>query len=142
LNQLDKSLTRLSARLGRIEESTRETKAETDEERASRFAKLRLERNDKWKRLGRRPTYEEVVNEITEEEWNYYKRKNLEVPPEQRYQNQKEEWFFHESSWYYRGEERYDGHGCNGVCVPECRYYPEKGRIEDEEVFNWYKNKD
>ena len=29
----------------------------------------------------------------------------------------------------------YDGKGCNnGVCVPECRYYSEYGRIEDEEV--------
>jgi hypothetical protein len=29
----------------------------------------------------------------------------------------------------------YDGHRCNnGQCVPECRYYPEYGRIEDEEV--------
>ena len=35
-----------------------------------------------------------------------------------------------------RGLERYDGEGCNGFtgCVPECRYYPDKGRIEDEEV--------
>ena len=29
----------------------------------------------------------------------------------------------------------YDGKGCNnGVYVPECRYYPHTGRIEDEEV--------
>jgi hypothetical protein len=27
----------------------------------------------------------------------------------------------------------YDGNGCNnGICVPECRYSPETGRIEDE----------
>ena len=143
MNQLDKSLNRLSVGLGRIEESTRVTKAETDEERSARFAKLRRERNDKWRKLGRRPTYEEEIKEITKEEWDYYKRKNLEVPPEQRYQKQKEHWYFHKSSWYYREEEGYDGHGCNdGVCVPECRFYPEKGRIEDEEVLSWYKNND
>jgi hypothetical protein len=29
----------------------------------------------------------------------------------------------------------YDGYGCNQFtgCIPECRYYPEEGRIEDEE---------
>lgn len=28
-------------------------------------------------------------------------------------------------------------HACNrlGACVPTCRFYPEYGRIEDEEVF-------
>ncbi|HEY7083077.1 MAG TPA: hypothetical protein VH500_25570 [Nitrososphaeraceae archaeon] len=36
-----------------------------------------------------------------------------------------------------RGLERYDGKGCNGFtgCIPECRYYPDKGRIEDEEGY-------
>ena len=34
-----------------------------------------------------------------------------------------------------RGVSGYDGHGCNnGVCIPECRYYPHIGRIEDKEV--------
>ena len=46
--------------------------------------------------------------------------------------------YFHESSWYMRGvKSGYDGKGCNnGVCVPECRYYPHIGRIEDEEVMD------
>ena len=56
----------------------------------SKVCKVKTGRNDKWRRLGRRPTYEEEVKEITKEEWDYYKRKNLEVPPEQRYQKQKE----------------------------------------------------
>jgi hypothetical protein len=43
LNQLEKSLNRLSAKLGRREESTRETKAGMDEENSARFAKLREE---------------------------------------------------------------------------------------------------
>lgn len=33
-----------------------------------------------------------------------------------------------------RGLGEYD-YGCTGAgCIPECRYYPEYGRIEDEEV--------
>ena len=30
----------------------------------------------------------------------------------------------------------YDGQGCNQFtgCIPECRFYPEYGRIEDEQV--------
>jgi hypothetical protein len=61
------------------------------------------------------------------------------MTPEERYQQLKEEWYFHDSSWYMRHDNGYDGYGCNnGVCVPECRYYPEEGRIEDEEVPSWY----
>ena len=51
---------------------------------------------------------------------------------------QKQSWFFHELSWYWRGLDAtgYDGQGCNQFtgCVQECRFYPEYGRIEDEEV--------
>ena len=55
--------------------------------------------------------------------------------PEDRYQDKKKVWYFHESSWYMRRHNGYDGHGCNnGECIPECRYYPEFGRIEDGEV--------
>jgi hypothetical protein len=55
------------------------------------------------------------------------------MTPEERYQNMKEAWYFHESSWYMRHDNGYDGHGCNnGVCIPECRYYAEQGRIEDD----------
>ena len=59
------------------------------------------------------------------------------------YQMKKKAWYFHESSWYMRHNNGYDGFGCNnGVCVPECRYYPEEGRIEDEEVLSWYEKKE
>ena len=69
---------------------------------------------------------------------------NLRVHPEERYQHKKEAWYFHESSWYMRRrdgiENGYDGYGCNnGKCVPECRYYPKYGRIEDEEVIQRHK---
>ena len=81
-------------------------------------------------------TCEDVWDCITQDELDYYLKMRLRIPPEQRYQSQKREWYFHESSWYMRGVvSGYDGKGCNnGVCVPECRYYPHIGRIEDEEV--------
>ena len=56
---------------------------------------------------------------------------------------QEEAWYFHESSWYMRGiKSGFDGQGCcDGICVPECRFYPEYERIEDEEVLKWCENK-
>jgi hypothetical protein len=68
---------------------------------------------------------------ITQKELDYYKRKSLEVSPEQRYQDKKEHWYFHESSWYMRGANGYDEQGCNSS---ECRFYPQTGRIKDSEV--------
>lgn len=55
-----------------------------------------------------------------------------QMTPEERYQKMKEAWYFHDSSWYMRHDNGYDGYGCNnGVCIPECRYYSKEGRIED-----------
>jgi len=54
--------------------------------------------------------------------------------PEARYQREKEQWFFHESSWYMRHDNGYDD-GCNnGEYIGECRHYPKFGRIEDEDI--------
>lgn len=67
-------------------------------------------------------TYEDVWDNTSQEEIEYYKRKNLQRSPEERYQDSKRCWYFHKSSWYMRGVDGYDGKGCNnGVCVPECR---------------------
>ena len=81
-------------------------------------------------------TYEDVWDSITQDESNYYLKMNLRMSPEDRYQHKKKAWYFHKSSSYMRGAvSGYDRHGCNnGVCVPECRYYPLIGRIEDQEV--------
>ena len=41
-----------------------------------------------------------------------------------------------------RGVNDYDGIACNnGVCIPECRYYPKEGWIEDDEAIRWYEQK-
>ena len=48
-------------------------------------------------------------------------------------------WYFHDSCWYTRRANGYDEYGCNNcVCIPECRYYLQEGRVEDEEVMNLY----
>ena len=52
--------------------------------------------------------------------------------------SQKQRWFFHELSWYWRGLDAtgYEGQGCNQFtdCIPECRFYPEFARINDEVI--------
>jgi hypothetical protein len=95
---------------------------------------------DEW----RKKTLECVYDSITQDELDYYFRANLRVSPEERYQNEKKEPWFHESSYGMRGLEAYDGCGCHHFtgCVPECRYYPEYGRIEDDEVITEHKRRE
>ena len=80
---------------------------------------------------------------MTQEEKDYYIKKSLRIPPEQRYQRKKAHWYWHESSWTWRGLDTtgYDGQGCNQFtgCIPECQFYPEYGRIEDEQVIETHK---
>lgn len=56
----------------------------------------------------------------------------------QRYEEYKEHWYFHKSSWYMRGLNAYDGQGCNGFTgyVPECKFYAEEGKLTEEEGFD------
>jgi hypothetical protein len=75
--------------------------------------------------------YEDVDDEITDFEIDYYSGK-LKVKdkkiltPEQRYQLVK-------ARGYYAGHE--DACNNSGLgCVPTCCFYPEYGRIEDEEI--------
>ena len=109
-----------------------------------RFADYRAARAKITNAFGNK-TYEDVWDSITQDESDYYLKMNLRVHPEERYQHKKEAWYFHESSWYMRQgrdgiESGYNGYGCNnGKCVPECRYYPKYGRIEDEEVIQRHK---
>ena len=100
-----------------------------------RFADYRAARAKITDAFGNK-TCEDVWDSITQDESDYYLKMNLRMPPEERYQHKKEAWYFHESSWCMRHNDNgYDGHGCNnGECIQECRYYPEYGRIEDEEV--------
>jgi hypothetical protein len=93
--------------------------------------------NSKFDESGQK-TFEGVNDTTTQDELDYYLKAKLRVSTEQRYHDKKYNWFFHESSWYWRGLDAtgYDGQGCNQFtgCVPECRYYSKYGRIEDGEV--------
>jgi hypothetical protein len=68
---------------------------------------------------------------------------NEKWTPERCYQELKKRWYFHGSSWYMRQALRAERlsdeemrFGCNGFagCIRECRFYPEEGRIEEEEL--------
>jgi hypothetical protein len=100
-----------------------------------RFAQYRLARTRH--KIGDTKTYQDVWDSITQDELDYYLKLRLSEPAEQRYQRIRKEPWFHDGSWYMRDQSKgYDGHGCNQFtgCIQECRYYPEYGRIEDEEV--------
>jgi hypothetical protein len=105
-----------------------------------RFAYYRHIRAEKWKALGEHKPSGYNDDSITQDELDYYLKSKLRVPPEQRYEDRKKHWYFHESSWYMRGLNAtgYDGYGCNQItgCIPECRFYAQYGRIEDEEVLH------
>ena len=78
--------------------------------------------------------YMPVYDAMTQDEFDYeLKRKLKHTTPEERYQSRKETYYFHE---LYRDNGQY---GCNPtarpeICVPECRFYGETGRFEDDEL--------
>ena len=61
-----------------------------------------------------------------------------ELLAKQRYQEYKEHWYFHKSSWYMRALNAYDGQGCNGFTgsIPECKFYAEEGELSYNEGFS------
>ena len=107
--------------------------------RISYYRHVRWEKLDEQRKERIRNGYD-IDAAITQDELDYYLKSKLRVPPEQRFQDRKKHWYFHESSWYMRGLDAtgYDGYGCNQItgCIPECRFYAQYGRIEDEEVLH------
>ena len=103
-----------------------------------RFAYYRHVRAEEWEALGHKPWDREYDSRITQDELDFVLKRNLRMPSEERYQRKKAHWYWHESSWTWRRLDAtgYDGQGCNQFtgCIPECRFYPEYGRIEDEQV--------
>lgn len=71
-------------------------------------------------------------------------KRYLSIPPEERYQAQKANRFFHELGSYMRGLSSDDwDKGCHdGQCIPECPLYPEYGSISDEEVIQEHNEKE
>ena len=78
--------------------------------------------------------------EYTAEEFEYHLSHCLnDYTPEERYRQRKEMYYFHPTYiemekldyWEDRAKMKY----CNGhQCIPDCPYYEENGRIEDDQV--------
>ena len=103
----------------------------------SRFTYYRQIRAEEWRVLGYNPLLNEkdIDHRITQEELDFYLKRDLRESPEQRYQAEKQNWFFQDLSCYMQDLNPVDGYGCTNIsCIPECRFYADQGRIEDEEV--------
>jgi hypothetical protein len=72
--------------------------------------------------LGYKPQNHVYDSRTTQDELDFILKRNLRMPPEERYQREKAHWYWHESSWYWRGLDatRYDGQECNQFtgCIP------------------------
>lgn len=95
-----------------------------------RFFYYRYIRAEQWEALGHKCWGHEYDHRITQGELDFRLKKELRISPEQRYQHEKEYYYFHEL--YVEG-----GRECNPIyegCTPKCRFHTETGRIEDEEI--------
>lgn len=96
---------------------------ETELQKLRRFAKLREDRAKAVNAFDEK-TYSDVLDNLSQDEIDYYAKKRAETSPAQLFKEGKEEWFFRPSSYYMRDIEEYDGEGCyNGICSPVCEYY-------------------
>ena len=99
-----------------------------------RFLYYRQVRAEKWEASGPHGP-SEYDDSITQDELDYALKWRLRMSPEQRYQMEKSRYYFHE---LYVDGERECNPACGG-CTPNCRFYPEYGRIEDDEVIAEHK---
>ena len=140
-----KTLDDISKKIERIEQAEfrKEEQKLGDEEREKlqRFDLYHVIRVEKYIRQGGNPMFGNLDGvENTAEEFEYHLSHCLnDHTPEERYRQRKEAYYFHPSYvemervgyWEYIAEEKYcDGH----QCIPDCPYYAENGRIEDEQV--------
>jgi len=101
-----------------------------------KLIKIKSDSNETLKKLLNDLEAAETINEDKVEQ-------NKKWTPEEWYQQIKKRWYFHGSSWYMRQALRADRlsdeemrFGCNGFtgCIPKCRFYPEEGRMEEDEL--------
>ena len=106
-----------------------------------RFDLFHCVRFEKYVRQGGNPMFGNLDGvEYTAEEFEYYLSHCLnDYTPEERYRQRKEAYYFHPSyiemekigyREYITKSKYCDGH----QCIPDCPYYGENGRIEDEQV--------
>lgn len=63
-----------------------------------RFAYYRHIRAEEWEALGYKP-WDEYDSRITQDELDFILKRNLRMPPEERYHAEKRNWYFHKLSY-------------------------------------------
>lgn len=155
--KIDKHLRDLSNRLNAVSGSSNDNNEITKDDdyyvaiglEPPWFAYYRHVRAQEWQALGHKPWDHVYDPRITQGEIDYNLKEKLRVSPEERYQHEKRNWFFHDLSYLHQIVDENGkavdiikksgcGHWSNkreeGCCVPECRYYFRKGRFKDDEV--------
>jgi hypothetical protein len=93
-----------------------------------RFAYYRHYRIKNSKDEWRKQSLEAAYDSITQYELDFSLKRKLRKSPAERYDQKRRSGLYHSSTSCSLGE-----------CVPECRYYPKYGRIEDSEVIQEHK---
>ena len=142
-----KTLDDLSKKLRKTEEHAKEIELinlyAEECAKLQRFDLYHVIRMEKYLRHGGNAMFGNLdATEQTAEEFEYHLSHCLnDYTPEERYRRRKEAYYFHPSHiemervgyWEYIARSKYcDGH----QCIPDCPYYEENGRIEDEQVVN------
>jgi hypothetical protein len=140
-----KTLDDISKKIDKAEEHAQKIEEislyKEENEKLRRFDLYHAVRKEKYVRQGGDPTFGNLdACEQSSEEVEYYLSYMLnDYTPEERYRQQKEMYYFHPSYiemeklayWEDRARAKY----CTGYqCVPDCPYYEQNGRIEDEQV--------
>jgi hypothetical protein len=139
-----RALDDLSKKIDKVEDHSKEVEEinlnKEEHAKLQRFDLYHMIRTEKYIRQGGDPTFGNLDPvEKTMEEFEYHLSHCLNVPVGERYKRSKEMYYFHPSYmemekldyWKDRAKAKY----CTGQqCIPECPYYKENGRIEDEQV--------
>lgn len=145
--KINRRLDRLDKELRRIENKGKKSKSEQIDEiellvKFDSYRPLKYERLKKHGQI----VWDHALDgyEMLSEEFEFYLSRHLyETTPEQRYQEAKEHWYFHEHSAFLDMETgKIDTYGCKPEsCVPECKYYKKGGKIDDDHVVKeWMEN--
>lgn len=118
-----------------------------EREKLQRFDLYHCIRLEKYTRQGGDPTFGNLeASEQTAEEFEYHLSHMLnDYTPEERYTHGKEMYYFHPSYTEMENQDYWEDRArakhCTGQqCVPDCPYYEENGRIEDEKVVKDFVN--
>jgi hypothetical protein len=140
LLKLPNEIKEINALVERIVEAESKVSAEktgrkeTVHEYHHKCAELREKRIKEYQQF---MTYEEALHLswCMSSDYEIGKPYELRLSAEERYQRRKKDWQNHETSWWIRKVSMNDENSCNYLrCVPKCRFYPQFGRIEDDEI--------